>query len=160
MATSIYVPFNYSFFYLPFHIPLFDVLPGLLTQRKAENTNNRHPIAKTTLHENINYARKGRDGSVSAATGYGLDGPAIESHWGSEIFCPRPDFPRADPASYAMSTGSFLGLKRPGRGVVHPSPSNTEVKTRVELYLYCTVELFLYCTVELFLYCTVELFLY
>jgi hypothetical protein len=31
---------------------------------------------------------------------------------------------------------SFPGLKRPGRGVNHPSPSSAEVKERVELYLY------------------------
>jgi hypothetical protein len=31
---------------------------------------------------------------------------------------------------------SFLGVKRPGRGVNHPPPSNAEVKERVELYLY------------------------
>jgi len=35
-----------------------------------------------------------------------------------------------------MDTGSFPGVKRPGRGVNYPSPSSTEVKERVELYLY------------------------
>jgi len=40
------------------------------------------------------------------------------------------------PASYTMVTGSFLGKKRPGRGVNHPRPSSVEVKERVELYLY------------------------
>jgi hypothetical protein len=30
----------------------------------------------------------------------------------------------------------FLGVKRPGRGVNHPTPSSAEVKERVELYLY------------------------
>jgi len=35
-----------------------------------------------------------------------------------------------------MGTGSFPGVKRPGRGVDHPPPSSTEVKERVELYLY------------------------
>jgi hypothetical protein len=34
-----------------------------------------------------------------------------------------------------MDTGSFLGVKRPGRDVDHP-PSNGEVKERVELYHY------------------------
>jgi hypothetical protein len=34
---------------------------------------------------------------------------------------------------------SFPGLKLPGRGVDHPHPSSTEVKERVELYLYTTV---------------------
>jgi len=44
--------------------------------------------------------------------------------------------PEAHPASYTMGTGSFQGVKRPGRGVDHPSPSSAEVKDRVELYLY------------------------
>jgi hypothetical protein len=35
-----------------------------------------------------------------------------------------------------MGTGSFLGVKRPGRGVDHPPPSSAEIKERVELYLY------------------------
>jgi len=35
-----------------------------------------------------------------------------------------------------MGTGSFSGVKRPGRGVDHPLPSSAEVKERVELYLY------------------------
>jgi hypothetical protein len=35
-----------------------------------------------------------------------------------------------------MGTGSFLGVKWPGHGVDHPSPSSGEVKERVELYLY------------------------
>ena len=35
-----------------------------------------------------------------------------------------------------MGTGSFPGIKRPGRGVDHPPPSSAEVKERVELYLY------------------------
>jgi len=35
-----------------------------------------------------------------------------------------------------MDTVSFLGLKRPGRGVDHPPPSSAEVEGRVELYIY------------------------
>ena len=42
----------------------------------------------------------------------------------------------AHPASYTMGTVSFPGVKRPGRGVDHPPPPSTEVKKRVELYLY------------------------
>ena len=48
--------------------------------------------------------------------------------------------PGAHPASYAMSTGSFPGVKRPGRGVDHPAPSSAGVKERVELYLYSPSE--------------------
>jgi len=55
------------------------------------------------------------------ATGYGLDGPGIESRWGEgEIFRTFP----GRSASYTIGTGSFPGLKRPGRGVDHrPSSS-------------------------------------
>jgi hypothetical protein len=35
-----------------------------------------------------------------------------------------------------MDTGSFPGVKRPGRGVDHPPPSSVVVKERVEMYLY------------------------
>jgi hypothetical protein len=40
------------------------------------------------------------------------------------------------PASCTMGTGSFLGVKRPGRGADHPHPSSAEVKERVKLYIY------------------------
>jgi len=40
----------------------------------------------------------------------------------------------AQPASYTMGTGSFLGVKRPGCSVINPPPqSSAEVKERVEL---------------------------
>jgi hypothetical protein len=37
-----------------------------------------------------------------------------------EIFRTRPDRPRGPPNPYTTGTGSFTGLKRPGRGVDHP----------------------------------------
>ena len=44
--------------------------------------------------------------------------------------------PGAHPAPYIKGTGSFPGVKRPGRGVDHPPPpSITGVEERVELYL-------------------------
>ena len=43
--------------------------------------------------------------------------------------------PGAQPASYTVGTGSFPGVKRPGRGVDHPPPSSAEVEGRVELYI-------------------------
>jgi len=43
--------------------------------------------------------------------------------------------PGAHPASYTMSTGSFPGVKRPGRGVDNSPPSSAEVEGRVELYI-------------------------
>ena len=44
--------------------------------------------------------------------------------------------PGANSATYTMGTGSFPGVKRPERGVDHPSPSRADVKERVELCLY------------------------
>jgi hypothetical protein len=44
--------------------------------------------------------------------------------------------PAAYPASCTMGTGSFPGVKRPGRGADYPSLSSAEVKEREELYLY------------------------
>jgi hypothetical protein len=35
-----------------------------------------------------------------------------------------------------MGTGSFPGVKRPGRGVENPPPFSADVKERVELNLY------------------------
>jgi len=64
----------------------------------------------------------------------------------------------AHPAFSTMGTGSFLGIKRPGRGN-HPPPSSTKVKERVELYLYSPSgplwpvqgELYLYLTLRVHL---------
>ena len=42
----------------------------------------------------------------------------------------------ANPTSYIMGTGSFPGVKRPGRGVDHPPTSKAEVKERVQIYLH------------------------
>ena len=55
---------------------------------------------------------------------------------GARISAPVQTGPGAHPAAYTMGTGSFPGVKGPGHGVDHPAPSRTEVKERVELYLY------------------------
>ena len=63
-----------------------------------------------------------RDSSVGIATGYGLDGPGIESRWGARFSAPVQTGPGDRPASCTMGTGSFPGVKR-GRGVTltpHP----------------------------------------
>ena len=54
---------------------------------------------------------------------------------GARFSAPVQTGSEAHPASYAMGTGSFPGVKRPGRGVDHPPPSSAEVKERVQLYL-------------------------
>jgi hypothetical protein len=80
--------------------------------------------------------RAGRNSSVGTTTRYGLDGPGIESRWGTRFSAPVQTGSDAHPTSYTMGTGSLLGVKRPRRDVDHPSPSSAEVKERVELYLY------------------------
>jgi hypothetical protein len=44
--------------------------------------------------------------------------------------------PGTHPASYTMGTGSFPGVKRPGRGVDDPPHLAPRLKNRVELYCY------------------------
>ena len=64
----------------------------------------------------------GPGSSVGIATGYGLDGPAIESRWGARFSAPVQTGPGAHPASCTMGTGSLQGVKS-GRGVTltpHP----------------------------------------
>ena len=84
------------------------------------------------LSRNVNQFR-GRDSSVGVANRYGLDGPGIESRWRARFFVPVQTGPAAHPASYAMGTGSFPGVKRPGRGADHQLPSSAEVEGRLEL---------------------------
>ena len=55
---------------------------------------------------------------------------------GCENCPPVQTGPGALQASCTMGTGSFLGVKRPRRGVDHPPSSSVQVKERVELYLY------------------------
>jgi hypothetical protein len=71
----------------------------------------------------------GRDSSVGIATGYGMDGPKIESRWGERFFEHVQTGPEAHPVSCTMGTGSFPGVKRPGREADHPPPSSAEVTT-------------------------------
>ena len=59
----------------------------------------------------------------------------IESRWGRDFPHPSRTALGPYPASYTMGTGSFPGVKGPGRGVDHPPPSSAEVEGRVELYI-------------------------
>jgi hypothetical protein len=43
---------------------------------------------------------------------------------------------KTHPVSYIMATRSFPGVKQLECGTDHPPPSSTEIKERVELYLY------------------------
>jgi hypothetical protein len=75
--------------------------------------------------------RAGRVSSVGIATRYGLAAAVFESFWwgGGDIF--RPDLPWGPPSLLYNGYRVFpRGLKRPGRGVDHPTPSSAEVKVK------------------------------
>jgi hypothetical protein len=97
--------------------------------------NNVCSVPSKFLHTMI---QGGRDSSVDIETGYGLEGPGIKKKnpGGGEIIPNVQTDLEAHPASCAMGTGSSPGVKRPGRGADHPSPSSAEVKRGLELYLY------------------------
>ena len=68
-------------------------------------------------------------------SGYGLDGPGIETRWGRDFSHPcRTVLPPPTSLLYSGYRVSFQGVRRPGRGVNHPLRSSAEVK--VELHLY------------------------
>jgi hypothetical protein len=50
--------------------------------------------------------KRGPDSSFGIGTGYGLDGPEIESRWGRDFL--HLSRPALHPASCTMGTGSFL----------------------------------------------------
>jgi hypothetical protein len=74
----------------------------------------------STLQLIIYCLTTGRDSSVGIVTGYGLDGPGIESLWWSRFFATVQTDPETRPASYTLDTGSFLRVKPPGPNVDHP----------------------------------------
>ena len=79
--------------------------------------------------------RYGPVNSVGITTGYGLDGPGIESRFGARFSAPVQTGPVSHPASYTMGTvylsGSKAGQQRGVALTTHPS--NAELKERVEL---------------------------
>jgi hypothetical protein len=59
---------------------------------------------------------------IGIAAGYVLDSSGIESRWEARFSELVQTGLVAHPASYTVGTGSFPGVKRPGRGVDHPPP--------------------------------------
>ena len=102
----------------------------------------------------------GRDNLVVIATRYGLDDRGDQILVEARHSAPVQTGPRINPATCTMGTGSFLGVKRPGRGVDHPPPSSADVKERVELYLYCPLRLrdLIWGKLYLYVYCTISNF--
>jgi hypothetical protein len=72
--------------------------------------------------------QRGPGSSVGIATDYGLDGPGIESRWGARLLAHVQTGPGAHPDSCTMGTGSFPGVKRPGRGADYPPTPSAEVE--------------------------------
>jgi hypothetical protein len=65
---------------------------------------------------------------VGIATGYGLDGPGIESRLGGEIFRTCPDWPWDPPSLLYNGYRVFPGAKeRPVSDADPSSPSSAEV---------------------------------
>jgi hypothetical protein len=79
------------------------------------------------------YVFSGPVSVVGIATGYGLDGPGVESRWGRDL--PHLSSPGAHPAFCTMGTGSFPGVKS-GRGVTLTLHLLVPWSRRVELYIY------------------------
>jgi hypothetical protein len=63
-----------------------------------------------TVPYRIQYAScVGRENAVGIATGYGLDGPGIESRWGAKFSSHIQTGPVVHPASCIVGTGSSQG---------------------------------------------------
>ena len=94
------------------------------------NIRNTLPKSGTFLLEHPVY---GPGSSVGIATGYGLEGPRIESRWGRDY----PHLSWGPPSLLYDGYWVFPGGKeRPGRDADLSPPSGAVVKERVELYLY------------------------
>jgi hypothetical protein len=71
-------------------------------------------------------------GAVSIATGYGLDGPGIESRLGRDIpHLSRPALGLTQPLiQWVPGLSGGGGVKRPGRGVNHPPHLSPRLKKK------------------------------
>ena len=77
-----------------------------------------------------------RHNTVGIATCYGLNGPAIESRWERDFLHPsRPALGPTQPPRNELPR-LLPGVQQPRLGVKHPRPSSTEVKERVQDYIY------------------------
>jgi hypothetical protein len=54
----------------------------------------------------------------------------------ARFFVPVKNGPGAHQTSCTIDTETFSGVNRPGLGVDNPPPTSSEIKERVELYLY------------------------
>jgi len=97
-------------------------MPSTLRSRSCPSTKRAKKLQWFRFIVNDFFCLGGPGSSVGVTTGYGLDGPGIESQWGARFSAPVQTGPGAHPASCTMGTGSFPGVKS-GRGVTltpHP----------------------------------------
>ena len=79
---------------------------------------------------------RGTGSSVGIATGYGLDGPGIESRWGRDFsHLSRRALGSTQPPVQWVP-GLSRGKERPGRDADPSPPPSAVGHERVELYLY------------------------
>ena len=69
-------------------------------------------------------------------TRYVLGGPGMESTWGANIFASVQTGPSSYPASRKMAPAHFPMGNVAMAWRLPPTPSNTDVKERVELYTH------------------------
>ena len=80
-------------------------------------------------------SKLGRGSSVGIATHCGLEVRG-SNPGGGQLLCTCPDQPWGPPSLLYNGYWVLPGVKQPGHGIDHPFPSSTEVKERVELYVY------------------------
>ena len=112
-----------SYVYLPLLVlvtlPLCEVWLCLRSNVKSAQLS---PLYKTKFLEKTLGLGAGIAQSVQRlATGWTFRGSNPE---GGGFSAPVQTGSEAYPASYTIGTGSFPGVKRPGRGVDHPPPSS------------------------------------
>ena len=95
----------------------------------------RSTLPYSQRHISVKSHCVGHDTSVGIVTDYRLDGPGSNLSKAETIHTVQTGS-GAHPAFCTVGTGSFPGVKWPGRGIDHPPRPSAEVKERVKLYLY------------------------
>ena len=100
--------------------------PYYLITTWCKKPKNEHHENLKSYHLHLHhYALGGHDSVCGTVTYYTLNGLEFKSQWGCDFFVAIWTSPKAHPASSTQGTGSFLGGKRPGCSVDHPTPPST-----------------------------------
>jgi len=102
---------------------------GVLSSPFGSSNAGSPPLLDSSTRIWRQYAPQiGPGSTVGIATGYGLDGPGIESRWGRDFSAPVQTRPGTHPASCTIGTGSFPRVES-ARGVtVTPQCNNVWVE--------------------------------